>query len=311
MAFDLDNILEDCLQRLSQGETLQACLSRYPAQAAELSPLLRAAARLEEQIRLRPSAAFKARARAQLYAHMEAHPRKNRRQWNILFPISRLALGVTALLLALALAGTALAQSALPGAAFYPWKLASEQAWRAVSPDPMEFDLALAERRVDEIVAVSGNATAQETAFKEYQRIVIDLQKYQNPIAQSRIQQALTIQEEKIKSTGFLPVDAATPIPTNLIQPTQIPVSTQDVLPLPKATLIPSILVPTHIIPTMVSTKIQLPTALPTKIQLPAALPTTIELPTILPKIQLPTILPTQIRIPTIIPPLPTLPGLP
>jgi uncharacterized protein involved in high-affinity Fe2+ transport len=76
MAADLDSVLEDCLDRISQGESLQACLVRYPEQATELEPLLIAAAQFQE-IQVRPSASFKSRARAELHAHMDAHPQQD------------------------------------------------------------------------------------------------------------------------------------------------------------------------------------------------------------------------------------------
>jgi hypothetical protein len=289
---NLDSVLEDCLERLVEGETLQACLTRYPEHAAELKPLLRAAALLEKQAQLRPPAAFKARTRAKLYAHMDAHPQKSRQWWKPISSISlyRPAFALVTLLLVFGMTGTALAQFALPGSAFYPWKLVSEQVWRVVYPDQVGFDISLAERRVDEAIAVSGNTSAQETAVKGYQRVVIDLEKYQDLAAQSRIQQALELQQERLQSTGLLLVDQGTSTPTNVASPTQIPVSTQKIPPLLKPTLIPSKLVPTQILPT------QIPEVLPTTIKI---LPTTIRIPT-------------AIKVPTLPIPLPTIPlGLP
>jgi hypothetical protein len=73
MAADLDSVLEDCLDRISQGESLQACLVRYPEQATELEPLLIAAAQFQKT-QVRPSTSFKSRTRAELSAHMDANP---------------------------------------------------------------------------------------------------------------------------------------------------------------------------------------------------------------------------------------------
>ncbi len=41
---NLATILDDCLQRLQAGETIAGCLARYPDQAADLAPMLAAAA---------------------------------------------------------------------------------------------------------------------------------------------------------------------------------------------------------------------------------------------------------------------------
>ena len=40
---EFDNILDECLGRLIDGESVGACLSRYPEYAAALEPLLRTA----------------------------------------------------------------------------------------------------------------------------------------------------------------------------------------------------------------------------------------------------------------------------
>jgi len=35
-----DNVLDDCLNRLQKGETIEDCLRRYPEYADQLTPLL-------------------------------------------------------------------------------------------------------------------------------------------------------------------------------------------------------------------------------------------------------------------------------
>ena len=126
MAADLATALEDCLERLAEGETLDACLARYPQHANELRACLGTAARLEKGSQLRPTPAFKAHARTRLTTHMAAHPRRLKirvPQRRSLFPrlASRMALG----LITLAVTTTALAQSALPGSTLYSWNLSS------------------------------------------------------------------------------------------------------------------------------------------------------------------------------------------
>jgi len=318
MMSDLDSILEDCLERLAQGETLQACLARYPAHAAELSPLLRAAIRIKQEAQVHPSPRFKAQARAQLYAHMEAHPR-SRPRWNIFsLATPRLAMGLTTLLVAFLLTGTAAAQSALPGARLYTWKLASERVGRALSTDPVGYDLFLAERRIDELAATSGNVAAQKTAIQEYNHLVTTLEKYQDGDMKARIQKTLKLQQEKLEKMGLVPVDQETPTPTDDVLPTVIPDST-----LPKVTDIPSVLVPTKSIATAddilpKSTAVPPTIKIPTKIKVPTVGPTAIRVPTtasvktsVLPTLKIPTVnLPTvqllSIQIPTI-----QIPGLP
>jgi hypothetical protein len=310
MTPDLAFILEDCLQRLDQGETLQACLSHYPEQAGEIKSLLGAAARLQEQVQVRPSAAFRARTQAQLYAHMNTHPQPSHKWRKLPFSVPRLSFALAVLLLAFMLTGTAFAQSALPGAAFYSWKLTTEQIWRAVSPDPLGVDLSLAERRVDEIVAVDGNATAQEISIEGYQHVLNELEKYQGPAVQSRIQQTILRQQQRLKTTGILLVNQKTPFPTDVIpSSTQTPFSTQKTIQVPTQTLIPATLRSTQQISKTKLPPTNLPriaTAVPTILRIPTAVATQVPLPTIIHP--LPTIIPPLF---TLIPPLPTIIGIP
>ena len=44
MSRNFDDILNDCLERVSKGEDVQQCVRRYPEHADELFPLLRLAA---------------------------------------------------------------------------------------------------------------------------------------------------------------------------------------------------------------------------------------------------------------------------
>jgi hypothetical protein len=74
MTIDLDLVLENCLDSLARGATIRACLVHYPEYAAELEPLLAVAVQLKNEANVRPSPAFRARAWAQLRAHMNAHP---------------------------------------------------------------------------------------------------------------------------------------------------------------------------------------------------------------------------------------------
>jgi hypothetical protein len=203
MITDLDSVLEECLDRLAEGETLQACLAYYPECAAELKPLLVAATQLKNHAQLRPSPLFKARARQQLYAHMDTHPRRRPFLVTRVSPLFRLALGLAAVLLAFATTGVALAQFSLPGDMLYAWKLGSESAWRAVSPDPVGVDLDLGNRRIDEALAVSRNATAQGIALNGYQSVVNDLTRYTDSSVQERITAGLRIHQERLKDAGL------------------------------------------------------------------------------------------------------------
>ena len=61
MSSEIDNALDDCLDRLALGESIGACLRRYPEYTDELEPLLRAAeATMRAGQAIRPSPASRA-----------------------------------------------------------------------------------------------------------------------------------------------------------------------------------------------------------------------------------------------------------
>jgi RNA polymerase sigma factor (sigma-70 family) len=146
-------ILEECLLRIVKGTfTLDECLLFYPECATQLSPLLETAILLNLGRDVEPLPTFTAYTHSALTQYIQSHLRQRR----IVMPvIQRTAFTFAVLAAVLLVTGTAQAQSALPGETFYTWKRASEQVWRAISPDPLATDVILAERRLDEWVAVA------------------------------------------------------------------------------------------------------------------------------------------------------------
>jgi hypothetical protein len=252
---DFDQILDDCLVQISNGvSTLDDCLARHPEHAARLRPILLTALRLGAGRTVVPSPALKARARARLTMYMQAHPRRK----STAFPVLRLAFDMAALLLAFLVTGTALAQGALPGDALYDWKLISEQVWSAVAPDPLALDLALSERRVNEMLAVSGDADAYAAALAGYQEVLARLTARTDADSQARILFVLTSQQEALKSAGisipeldvyFDAVEEFAPTPMPLPLPTVIPTVIPTPVPTDITTIIPTIINPTLPIP--------------------------------------------------------------
>ena len=246
---NFDRILDDCLVQLSSGaSTLDECLARHPKHAAQLRPLLLTASRLERGRLVRPSPAFKARARARLTLHMQAHPRRK----SVFMTFLRAAFSMAVLALTFLAAGTALAQGALPGDALYRWKLTSEQAWRAASSDTLEVDLALLGCRADELVAVAGDPARVAEGLVNYQETLTRLTVQTDAEAQARILAVLQSQQELLVQAGIVvpeldiyleAVEQTVPPPTPLPVPTMIP----SAIP----TVIPTIGVPTASVPTL------------------------------------------------------------
>lgn len=171
---EFEQVLEQCLDDLEGGASnVDQCLARHPKHAAQLKPVLLIAAGLEQGRALEPSAVFKARARAKLTLYMQAHPRRSTPSG---FAFWKFATSLAMITLALLATGTAYAQSALPGDLFYEWKLLSERAWRAVSPDPIRTDLMIANRRIDELNAVAYDPVRSALALEGYQEVLTRLQ---------------------------------------------------------------------------------------------------------------------------------------
>jgi hypothetical protein len=131
VAKNLEQIFEECLERVLQGETIESCLMRYPNEAAGLEPLLRTALGVTNRAAaLKPDPEFKARAGMQLqgalYAAAQPKPQEKQKGFNWQRSWA-FALSAVVLLLFSGV-GTAFASTnALPDQPLYGAKLAKEQ----------------------------------------------------------------------------------------------------------------------------------------------------------------------------------------
>jgi hypothetical protein len=149
---DFATILDDCLERIATGESLQSCLERYPGYAAELQPLLEVAILmraapppLTEAARQRGRAAMQ-RAAATVHSGQ-------RRPIGWLSGL-RLAGLVVTVALVVVVALTAIGQPDSPLAGV---RRTAETAITALNPSPLaraQRHLVLAERRLAELQAV-------------------------------------------------------------------------------------------------------------------------------------------------------------
>lgn len=270
---EFENILQECLHDLEQdASNVDECLQRYPQYAGQLEPILVTSAYLARGRAARLSPAFKRRVRTRLLQQIYAHPRKTA---HLSFTWTRLAASLAVLMLALLVSGTVYAQRALPGEAFYTWKLASEDAWRVLSPDPIETDLAIAERRLNELILVRDNPALQVQTLAAYRQVTDRLRAQVDAANEARILAALDSQIEKLDRLGILPDQ---PDPT-VLPPLESSTSTPPVTPLP-------ILKTPPVLPT------DLPQILPTVEVVPKILPTVPKPPKIIPTIKIPPSIP-------------------
>lgn len=198
---DFDEILEESLDKIASGEsTVEEILARNPMDASELEPYLRSVAQLQRGRAVAPSPFFAARLRSELMRKIEATPRKTPK---FPFLFQRMALNVGVFLLMLAFFSTAFAQMALPGDSLYGLKLASESVWRALTTDPLGTDLELANRRINEYVAVSRDETRRARVLSGYRDLLTRFQTEQDEQEKARILETLRNQQDDLRNVGL------------------------------------------------------------------------------------------------------------
>lgn len=202
MNMNLETILDICVSEIAEGRSNpDECLARYPEHAAQLKPLLSAATRLTRARAVVPDPAYKARARAQLNIHMQQYPQRRR-----VSPIFwRFSIAFATVMLLFLASGIAFAQGARPGDALYNWKLTSEYVWRMTSADPLGVDLALSDRRMNELVwaANSGDELRQARAMERYEKVLLKLYQETDEKDRARVLPVLQAHYEILMQLGI------------------------------------------------------------------------------------------------------------
>jgi hypothetical protein len=198
---DLETILDICLYQIEEGESsIDDCLARYPEHATQLQPLLLAATKLARAREVMPDPSYRMRARSQLNIYMQQNPQRKR-----VSPIFwRLAVGLATVMMLFLASGTAFAQQALPGDALYNWKLTSEHVWRLTSNDDLGVDIALSQRRMNELLVVSGDEIRRAWAIQNYEKLLIKFRNAENEQDRSRILPVLRAQHQALLEAGVV-----------------------------------------------------------------------------------------------------------
>jgi len=162
---EFENILDECLERLVKGETLEQCLQHYPEQAAQLEPLLQTAQAVRKASAILPRSEFKARARYEFRSALQATVTKRRLPLFGLRPRWAMALMIIGILLVAGGGAAAAASNSMPDSPLYPVKLATEQVRLTLTPSDMgkaRLCATLADRRVAEIIYMANKGNAQQ-----------------------------------------------------------------------------------------------------------------------------------------------------
>lgn len=183
-----EDILVQCIEDIKAGRSsIEDCLDRYSSVRQQLEPLLRIALEIREPPDIKPSPAFKLRARVRLMDQIHGRQVAGKEPWlrhegwiTRVAYMKRFSTSMAGVILAVVLAvsalgvGTAYAsQASLPGDALYPLKLATEQAGIVLSLDGaarVERALSFANKRMREIEALAQKGRSQdlELAVEQY-----------------------------------------------------------------------------------------------------------------------------------------------
>ncbi|MBI3967573.1 MAG: hypothetical protein HY329_18200 [Chloroflexi bacterium] len=155
----IEDALDDCLERLLVGKTLDECLDSYPELRDEIEPLLAVAAATRRALHQMPSEQFVASARYRI--REAALRRRSRPWWGRWLKKTAYRAVVVSLSLTLVAGGTiAAADTSLPDEPLYSVKRAVETGRLALAASPdslVDLHLRFAERRVAEARALDGS----------------------------------------------------------------------------------------------------------------------------------------------------------
>ncbi|MDO8716087.1 MAG: DUF5667 domain-containing protein [Dehalococcoidales bacterium] len=154
-SIELDNIFNECLERLLRGETIEQCLTHYPDYASELKPLLETALSIQKATAIQPRPEFRENARIQFQAALNKIESKPRRSFfSQLQQPQWAAVTAAALLLLLAGGTAAAANGSMPDEPLYGIKLTTERIRLSLTTSSLgkaELYTSLVERRMTEI----------------------------------------------------------------------------------------------------------------------------------------------------------------
>lgn len=172
----LQDALNDCIDHLLQGETVQECLGRYPHLVDTLAPLLRVASTtLQATTCVRSTPELRARILAQVLARGQSRAQK--RGWLPQALRPWLLAPMTAVLLVGAFWGISSASaSSIPGDPLYPVKTVRERVALAVTRSPegkARLSAALARRRAEEVEILMARGEDEERLEELFKHMAV------------------------------------------------------------------------------------------------------------------------------------------
>jgi hypothetical protein len=181
MARKIENIFNECIERIEQGESIEHCLMSYPGEAAELEPLLRTALGVKMNASYYdPSRYVKSISHARLDGAQRYARYVNKKDeypaWQRVW-VPALA-SITAVLF-IGVGTVAASSNALPEETLYPVKMAAEKVRVAFTFSDIEkakIHVELAEERSDEIAAMAATGNTEQIV-KVTDELLVHLEK--------------------------------------------------------------------------------------------------------------------------------------
>ena len=209
-------ILQECLDLLAKGSSLEQCLAQYPQEAQELEPLLRAALTARSQLSPSMPPTVRAQVRSRVLDEWDRRHQPRRWGWpSSTFPL-RWAAVATTIVMALFLSGGGIVVAsggAVPGDLLYPVKEAREaaQLWFARSPE----------------AKVSTYSSLVHERAEELRELALSERPAHGPIDRGveRLHQHLTDLNELVEREVLRPVDGTAPADVKLLEELQEAIS--------------------------------------------------------------------------------------
>ncbi|MBI2832235.1 MAG: hypothetical protein HYX79_08265 [Chloroflexi bacterium] len=160
---DFDDIFNECIERLLNGETIEQCLQSHLEHAVELEPMLRTAETIGKVSAISPRPEFKARARYEFHSALSNLEIKEKRRFSLR---PHWSTALVALILVFLFGGStvAAAEKSMPDGPLYPVKLATEEARLVLTrSDERKAELyaEMAERRISEMAYVASKGKSE------------------------------------------------------------------------------------------------------------------------------------------------------
>jgi len=215
---EFDEILNECIERVLKGESVEGCLAAFPEHAAELEPLLRTAADTHKAAGILPRPEFRQRAAYEFQtAVRDMKPKKGGLiKWQLRW------ISVVSVLAAVLVAGSgtiAASTDSQPDESLYSVKLFTEEVRLALTPSTLgkaQLYVEFTDARVEEIVKM-----ADKGDVKNVEQVTERMNTNLKAIA-SLIQPGKNIAAaEDSASTAILSASAAGDVPVSAAQPEQ------------------------------------------------------------------------------------------